>query len=260
MTPVVRVSNPRPIIPRAPYILDLYCGAGGAGMGYYQAGFNVVGVDLFQFKRYPFFFLQDDALHLLDGLITSEGWTQFAAIHASPPCQAFTPATRIRQNDHPDLIGPTRERLEAIGLPYVIENTLGSPLIDPQMLCGAMFPELRVYRHRLFETNWPWPTPYHPQHTHPITKMGRPPVDGEFMHVVGNFSGVQAAREAMGIDWMTRNELREAIPPAYTKHIGKWLMLHISANREIAPGGEAENPDYSNREIAPGGERENAGI
>src|ERR1044072_9413780 len=229
-----------------PVILDLYCAAGGAGMGSHQAGFDVVGVDIEHFKRYPFQMIRMDAIEALDYMLEHNptGWP-YVAIHASPPCQAFTPATRIRQNDHPDLIGPTRERLEKIGLPYVIENTLGSPLIDPQMLCGTMFPGLRVYLHRLFETNLAWTPPAHPQHTHSITKMGRPPRPDEFMHVVGNFSGVQAARDAMGIDWMSRNELREAIPPAYTKYIGEALLDHLSVNRESAPGGEEKSAGTS---------------
>lgn len=195
-------------------------------MGYHQAGFNVVGVDIIPMPRYPFKFVQEDALSFLDDLICKGNRIAFDAIHASPPCQAFTPAKHIRQNKHPDFIGPVRERLEKIGLPYVIENTLGSPLRNPVMLCGSMFTELRVYRHRLFETNWPLTQLAHPEHTYAITKMGRPPQPDEFMHVVGNFSGVKAAKDAMGIDWMTRNELREAIPPAYAKFVGEQLRYH----------------------------------
>lgn len=120
---------------------------------------------------------------------------------------------------HPRLIAPTRELLIESGLPYVIENVVPEneekdedPLIDPIELCGAMF-GLGTYRHRLFESNMPITAPDHPAHTARTTKMGRPPVDGEFMHVVGNFSGVAQAKKAMGISWMTRDGLRESIPP-----------------------------------------------
>lgn len=220
----------KPILPEhpgAPWILDAFCGAGGASVGYWLAGFNVVGVDIIDFKRYPFSLIVDDALAVLRDL--RDGGNvhghPFAAIHASPPCQAFTEAWKIRQNDHPDLIGPTRDLLGQIGLPYIIENVEGAPLIDPVLFCGSMFPSLRTYRHRLFETSFVMPEPYHPPHTHKTTKMGRPPKPDEYMHVVGHFAGVQQAREAMGIPWMSRNELKEAIPPAYTRAIAPWIPL-----------------------------------
>lgn len=194
---------------------------GGAAKGYSLAGFEVVGVDIHHQPRFPFEFHQADALTFpLDG---------FDAIHASPPCQAFTNAQKIRGYNHPELIAPIRRRLLATGLPFVIENVDGAPLLDPFVLCGAMFPELRVYRHRLFESNVLITAPKHPAHKAKLTKMGRPPIEGEFMHVVGNFSGVQAARRAMGIDWMTREELREAIPPAYTAYIGSFLRAHLTS-------------------------------
>jgi len=205
-----------------PRLLDLFCCAGGAGMGYSRAGFEVVGVDKDPQPRYPFAFVQADVFSLDQRFLR---W--FDAIHASPKCQAHTLAQRIRQNEHEDQIDVTRAMLEASGLPYVIENVEGAPLRDPTMLCGGMFPGLRVYRHRLFETNWPLPQPHHPPHHAPLRKMGRPPAVGDFMHVVGNFSGVQQAREAMGIDWMTRDELREAIPPAFTRHVGLQLLAHL---------------------------------
>ncbi|MEV0057246.1 DNA methylase [Saccharopolyspora shandongensis] len=212
-----------------PRLLDLYSCAGGAGMGYHRAGFDVVGVDIAPQPRYPFEFHQADALEFL-----AEHGHEFDAIHASCPCQAFTNAWKLHRNDHPDLIAPTRELLQATGLPWVIENVEGAPLHNPVMLCGAMFPGMRVYRHRLFETNFPVAVPAHPEHVARLTKMGRPPRPGEFMHVVGNFSGVQAARDAMGIDWMTRDELREAIPPAYSQHIGAALLDVLAPPEEAA--------------------------
>lgn len=136
-------------------------------------------------------------------------------------------AQRIQKNDHPDLIGPTRTLLQATNLPWIIENVETAPLIDPVLLCGAMFEELNVYRHRLFESNSTLVVPDHPEHREAQTKMGRPPKPGERMHVVGNFSGVEAARQAMDIDWMVRDELREAIPPAYTRYLGEQLLGEV---------------------------------
>jgi len=149
------------------------------------------------------------------------------AIHASPPCQAFTRAQKLRGNEHPDLVVSTRELLKETGLPYVIENVVGAPLIDPVRLEGQMFPGLRTSRPRLFETNWELIQPRIPERPK-HTKMGRPTVEGEWMHVVGNFSGVAAGREAMGIPWMTRAELKEAIPPAYTQYVGFALRSFLT--------------------------------
>jgi DNA (cytosine-5)-methyltransferase 1 len=207
-----------------PKLLDLFCCAGGAAMGYHRAGFDVVGVDIDPQPRYPFEFHQGDALKYL-----LEHHHEFDAFHASPPCQAYTLAQRIQGRTHPDFIAATRAAFELIGKPWVIENVEGAPLRNPVTLCGASFPGLRVYRHRLFESNVPTAAPPHRRHTAPLRKMGRRPELGEFMHVVGNFSGVDVAREAMGIEWMTRDELREAIPPAYTEHIGTQLLHHVRA-------------------------------
>lgn len=208
-----------------PRLLDLFCCAGGAGMGYHRAGFDVVGVDIAPQRHYPFAFHRRDAVEFL----RIHG-KRFDAIHASPPCQAFTNAQRIQGNDHPDLIEPTRELLLELGKPYVIENVVGAPLLDPVLLCGSMFDGLQTYRHRLFESNFDIQVPEHPAHVARLTKMGRTPIEGEFMHVVGNFSGVKKARAAMGIDWMVRDELREAIPPAYTEFIGRQMLAQIGVH------------------------------
>jgi DNA (cytosine-5)-methyltransferase 1 len=198
-------------------------------MGYHRAGFEVVGVDIKPQPRYPFEFNQADALDFARDVISlgfHPSW-RFDAIHASPPCQAFTKARKLQGNEHEDLIGPTRELLEATGLPYVIENVKGAPLIDPVVLEGQMFPELNVHRPRLFETNWQFEAPLLRPPPPRQTKMGRPPVDGEAMQIVGHFSDVPAGRKAMGIDWMTQGELAQAIPPAYTEFIGAQLMSHV---------------------------------
>lgn len=205
--------------------LDLFCCAGGATRGLQQAGFYVTGVDLVAHKNYcGDAFIQGDALQVpLDG---------YDLIWASPPCQAFTNAQKIRGNAHPELVAPIRDRLRAAA-PYVIENVPGAPLIDPVMLCGAMF-GLKTYRHRLFEASFPLRQPDHPMHAARTAKMGRPPRDDEFMHVVGNFSGVPQAKAAMGIDWMNRDELREAIPPAYSRYIAEQFIKHREASLERA--------------------------
>ncbi len=204
-------------------------------MGYHDAGFDVVGVDIDPQPRYPFEFHQGDALKFL-----LEHHREFNAVHASPPCQAHTNAQKIRGNEHPDFIEATRELLTLIewrrqttnGRPFVwvIENVPGAPLRDPFELCGCMFPGLGTYRPRLFETNRAIAhEASHREHRARVAKMGRPPGEGEFMHVVGNFSGVDRAREAMGMPWASRDGLREAIPPAYTEHIGRQLLAHIEA-------------------------------
>jgi DNA (cytosine-5)-methyltransferase 1 len=214
-----------------PRLLDLFCGAGGAEVGYHRVGFDVVGVDIQSQPNYPFEFVQADVAAWAavdDTTIRGLRYSDFDAIHASPPCQAYSNAQRLQGRDHPDLIGPTRELLIATDLPYVIENVPGAPLLNPVVLEGQLFPGLRTSRPRLFETNWPLAQPLIPPRP-PHTKMGRPPKDGEFMHVVGNFSGAQHGREAMGIDWMTRDELREAIPPAYCEFIGERLLAALGA-------------------------------
>lgn len=210
---------------RQPIALDLYCCQGGASQGLADAGFQVVGVDIVAQPNYPFPFIRADAITTLPA--------GFDFVWASPPCQAHTLAQRIQGNEHPDLIEPTRAMLRAAGIPYVIENVVGAPLENPIMLCGAMF-GLRTYRHRLFECSFPVSQPFHPEHDAPNRKMGRPVRDGEMMHIVGNFSGVQKARDIMGTQWMNRDGLREAIPPAFARHIGLAAMAKIRAMKQAA--------------------------
>lgn len=209
-----------------PRLLDLFCGAGGAAMGYHRAGFDVVGVDINPQPHYPFEFYEADVFNF------AFAPCEFDAIHASPPCQAYSDLkTSVADGAYPKLIEPVRSMLCATGLPYIIENVEGAPLVNPVTLCGGMFPGLRVYRHRLFESNLRLTTPDHQPHAAPLRKMGRRPQPGDFMHVVGNFSGVEQARRAMGIDWMSRDELREAIPPAFTEYLGRQLLAHLSQAR-----------------------------
>lgn len=203
-------------------LLDLFCCAGGAAMGYHRAGFTeIVGVDIDPQPHYPFTFVQGDALAYL-----AKHGRDFDAVHASPPCQAWTLAQRIQKREHPELIVPLRPLLHKLGLPYVIENVEGAPLKAPVLLCGGMF-GLRTYRHRLFECSFPLQAPPHPAHVAPLAKMGRKVRAHEFMHVVGNFTGAALAREIMQMPWATRNELREAIPPAYTEYVGQRLLKAV---------------------------------
>lgn len=215
----------------APRLLDLFCGAGGAAVGYQRAGFEVVGVDVAPQKNFPFEFHQADALHYL-----AEHWAEFDVIHASPPCQRHSAMSACRPGlaeGYPDLIGATRGLLDLTRLPYAIENVPGSPLRPDLTLCGQMF-GLELYRHRLFEIGgpevfppvwWDW-QPEHPAHVTPASKAGhwKP---GTVMSISGHVSPIAKAREVMGIDWMTRDELAESIPPIYTEHIGLQLLDHI---------------------------------
>lgn len=196
-------------------------------MGYAQAGFEVVGVDQHPQPHFPFPFIQADALKVVRLLLDTG---MFDAVHASPPCQKWTRANTQTKDEWPDLITPLREVFLEYDIPYVIENVVEAPLLPGSVrLCGRMFPWLKVYRHRLFETNWPLMGLNHPYHDVPCATLGHMPKPGEFVHVVGNFSGVEYAREAMGISWMTRNELREAIPPAYTRFVGRQLMDYLES-------------------------------
>jgi len=208
-------------------LVDLYCGAGGASKGYHLAGFDrIIGVDKCRQPHYPYGFIEGDALQCLEAMLG--GNLQIDAIHASPPCQLFSKAQRIRQRPHPDLLAPTRELLQASGLPYVIENVPGAPLHDPVVLEGQMFPGLRTQRVRLFECSFPVDVPFmRPPPPAAHAKMGRPLRADQWVQVVGNFSDAQAGRDAMGIDWMNRTELAQAIPPAYTEYIGTQLLAYL---------------------------------
>lgn len=227
-------------------------------MGYSQAGFDVIGIDINPQLHYPFQSVQANAIEVLDELLINGRYVlppeqrfrqmhcirlmDIAVIHASPPCQRYSTSTaqfRKAGREYPDLVGPTRDRIKETRLPYVIENVPHAPLIDPVTLCGSQFGLTTVWpgnglvalrRHRLFESS-----EYIPDagpHDHSLLTV---PVYG---HGIGLATQkrykrtkgcAQAQREVMRIDWMTTRELCEAIPPAYTNYVGRYVMARIVA-------------------------------
>jgi DNA (cytosine-5)-methyltransferase 1 len=221
-----------------PRLLDLFCGAGGAAMGYHRAGFDVYGVDIVPQPRYPFEFVQDDAMSVLGEIWPEELRRQFDAIHASPPCQAYSVANNIHgRGDHPDLVSSVRRLLELTGLPWIMENVPGAPLRNPVVVCGQAL-GTGVKRHRLFESTHLFLVPPCPR-GHPgdwVSVFGHTVL--ERGHVIGKAKGggnrikrrhlgTDRGREAMGTPWMTREEMSEAIPPAYTEHLGRQLIRSL---------------------------------
>ena len=215
-------------------MLDLFCGAGGASVGYANAGHEVTGVDIEPQPNYPYKFIKYDALQL--------DWSGYDLIHASPPCQAFTRVAALsrarnqgKYPEHPDLLSPTRRLLKGAGCMYVIENVPGAPLIDPVKLCGCMFDKLRVYRERLFETSFYVEQPEHPKHDDSTPSAGNGVSPKGYISVCrsGGVRGMNSRQilaywsYAMDIHWMTRAELSQAIPPAFTSWIAEWARLHL---------------------------------
>lgn len=223
-------------MPVKPRLLDLFCGAGGASRGYADAGFEVVGVDITDQPRYPYELIIADAL---EEVLTD--FTEFDAVHASPPCQGYSTQTADKSK-HQRLIPATRSILKSTGLPYVLENVEGArtELNDPTRLCGSSF-GLDIRRHRYFETNWPFVAPpcNHAWQTPRFRSLN---IDqhrrGVLASVVGvhghiNYPGEGEIRQrAMGIDWMNTAELAESIPPAYTEFIGRQLEAFIRAQKQ----------------------------
>ncbi len=243
-----------------PKLLDLFSGQGGAGRGYRDAGFDVLGVDWAAQPRYPYAFLQGDCLAL-----DARFLDYFDAIHASPPCQAHSAMkTMHNAKQHPDLVEPTRAMLAAWAArkiaggkpgPWIMENVVGAPLLDPVTLCGTMFGlgvrDAELRRHRLFETNWPVGLMPQCQHGHRAATIGvygghvRNRKRAEVIGVYGNDARgsmnsrdarknrgladftLADGREAMGIDWMTQEGLSQSIPPAYTRFLGARLIAHL---------------------------------
>jgi DNA (cytosine-5)-methyltransferase 1 len=193
-----------------PVLLDLFCGAGGTAVGYHRAGFDVVGVDIAPQPRYPFTFHQADALTFpLDG---------YDAIHASPTCQTFARVTAWRgsRDDHPDLLAPTMARLAEVTVPWVVENVPEAPLRRDFLLCGSQF-GLNVRRHRVFQTS-------------PRLFSLIPPCRHRGL-LAFEHKGERAYADALGCEWMTNREARQAIPPAFTQHIGEHLAAAVGLTR-----------------------------
>lgn len=218
---------------------DLFCSAGGAGMGLHRAGFDVEGWDIVPQPRYPFVFHHGNAL--------DADLAGFDFVWASPPCQCYTRMNRGllesqgKKKNHPDLIAPVRAKLKAWGGPYIIENVPGAPLMDPVLLCGSMF-GLNVQRHRLFESNvfilerecnhgiWSFDKP-------PLHRLqGKSRVVGCYGNGRGKGDTVAAWAQAMGIDWMIRREIAQAIPPAYSEYLGKQVIAAIRSGEGVAAG------------------------
>jgi DNA (cytosine-5)-methyltransferase 1 len=215
-----------------PRLLDLFCGAGGAAMGYHRAGFDVVGVDIAPQPNYPFVFVHADALEELAAWISWEREGPFEreafdAIHASPPCQAYMRSGNVDRGRHPDLLGSTRNLLVESGLPWVIENVPGAPMRPDAQLCGSQF-GLEIRRHRWFELSLGEPIlTLACDHTQPIAGVyGHPHgLRGASKGMLP--SDLETWSRAMGIDWMTTAELANAIPPAYTELIGEYLLAQV---------------------------------
>jgi DNA (cytosine-5)-methyltransferase 1 len=207
------------VVVTKPKLLDAFCGEGGAGMGYSHAGFDVVGVDIIPQPRYPFDFVQDDAIDFI-----KKHGHEFDAIHTSPVCKRYTACSVLNNVEHPDQIPSVRDALIASNKPWIIENVVGAPLLNPTQLCGCMF-NLRTYRPRQFETNsFHIPQMSHQEHRAPLAKMGRPVKPHEFMHIAGHYSNVTLAREIMGMPWGSRDGISQAIPVVYAEYVGRHLM------------------------------------
>lgn len=218
-----------------PLLLDLFCGAGGAAMGYHRAGFDVVGVDIEPQPNYPFPFVQADALDPPFNL------SSFDAIHASPPCQAYSTMGNRSRKPSPKLIDPVRELIQGSGLPGVIENVPGAMrhLRDPKIWLEGSFFGLGVHRRRWFELiDWFMFQPELPRHTwgrrmvgvygrdHDGRRLwGDPDADPSTWHRCA--SSLSEAQEAMGMDWADWYGTKEAIPPAYTEWIGTQLLAQL---------------------------------
>ncbi|MER6968769.1 DNA cytosine methyltransferase [Streptomyces halstedii] len=193
-------------------VLDLCSGAGGLSMGYYLAGFDVVGVDIAPQPNYPFPFIQADALDYC-----ADHGHKYDLVHGSWPCERYATVTKWRGNpdNHPDLIGPGRQVMQATGRPWVIENvpeTATAGILRPDyLLCGTQF-GLSIRRHRTFETSWRGGGDLIPPCWHRKGLLA-------FEH-----KGERAYADAMGCTWMTNREARKAVPPAFSQWIAEQFL------------------------------------
>jgi DNA (cytosine-5)-methyltransferase 1 len=198
---------------------DLFCGGGGSAMGLSQAGFtHIDGFDIKEQPDYPFEMFVEDAMNV--------DLEPYDFIWASPPCQAYSIGTRNDNRDkHPDLLEPVRQKLIDSGKPYIIENVVGAKLLNPIVLCGTMFPGLKVFRHRLFESNLPLVVDMKCDHKGHKAKERRPD-KGDFFTVAGHNTGtMQEWEDAMNIHWLSKKTvLAQAIPPAYSKYLGEQVI------------------------------------
>jgi len=214
-----------------PLLLDLFCCAGGAAVGYHHAGFDIVGVDVEPQPNYPFDFIRGGALELL---ADREFLPRFDAIHASPPCHDHTPLTAVAGTDGTGwLLAATRDLLDAGGLPYVLENVPGAPMRPDVILCGHMF-GLRTRRHRWFELGGFYclapPHAHRPGVRTATSRRRERWAQGWDVSVTGDV-GTYVGPEALGVDWMTGDELSQAIPPAYTEYVGGYLLDAVTERR-----------------------------
>jgi SAM-dependent methyltransferase len=222
-------------------VLDLCCGAGGAGVGYFLAGYDVFGVDINPQPNYPFDFHQGDAVAYV-----REHGADFDLIHASWPCQRHTALTKgtNKGREYPDLIPGGRAAMEATGRPYVLENVVGAPIRPDLTLCGEMF-GLSVIRHRRFEVHgFAVVQQPHPRHRGRVAGMRHGEWhEGPYFAVYGDGGGKGTVTEwqsAMEMPWTSvRKEIAEAVPPAYTRHVGEQHLAHVGALVELTAGGAA---------------------
>ena len=221
-----------------PRLLDLFCGAGGAAHGYQLAGFHVTGVDNRPQPRYAGDeFFQADALEFLDHTTRHGGPGAFDAIHASPPCQDWSALSRnygAPTHDTGWLLTATLDRLRATSLSWIVENVIGAPLPSAFVLCGASFglgaSGLDLNRHRQFETSFPMLAPPCQHRAGKTIGVYGHGTNSWHRRKLGRNLGIAELREAMDIDWMTREELGQAIPPAYTQFIGGFLLEHLAVS------------------------------
>lgn len=227
---------------QGPALLDLFCCAGGAAKGYVDAGFVVIGVDIDAQPNYPYTFFQADAIEF-----ARKYGHLFDAIHASPPCQAYSKTKTLHSNEHPELVEPTREVLEEVGRPWVIENVVGAPLRDPIKLSGQHFnmtaPDvdgvpLKLVRHRLFESNIELAVPegFHRNKEIQTASVygaggGWTPAHRDNPDRRGGYiPHTDVVKQLLGIDWMTKHEMSQSIPPKFTEHVGRQLLAHLKGH------------------------------